>query len=149
MTTAFNPIAKEYQVDPRHSPDKGSTWQYPEEDDGWILTHNALRGEMGCMKEAIDMVMKRGEFQQWEIEALQTIWDAHYVFVDAHHHNEDDKIQPIFAARVRYPEKVRVVSVAQVTLGRRYRGARVRRQTYTHCCCTIRNLLCSGRCSRP
>jgi hypothetical protein len=104
---AFDPTSTEYQVDPRYPPSKELSWHFPKEDDGWMMAHNALRGEIACMNEAIEEVLKRGIFQQWEIQALQKMWKSHHEHVHAHHHTEDDKFQPKFEARFRFPKSVR------------------------------------------
>jgi hypothetical protein len=55
--------------------------------------HNAIRGEVVCLQEALDIVIERGTFEIWELGALQQMWESHYGHVEAHPYNEDDKFQ--------------------------------------------------------
>jgi hypothetical protein len=48
-----DPASPEYKISDEFLPDKESTWHFPAEKDGWMLAHNALRGQMQMMKEAL------------------------------------------------------------------------------------------------
>eukprot|EP00930_Biecheleria_cincta_P025791 TRINITY_DN1829_c0_g1_i3.p1 TRINITY_DN1829_c0_g1~~TRINITY_DN1829_c0_g1_i3.p1 ORF type:complete len:318 (-),score=54.86 TRINITY_DN1829_c0_g1_i3:234-1136(-) len=96
---------KKWQADPQFSPDKESSWSYPKEKDGWMLAHNAIRGEVAAMKLALAKVVERKCVQQWEIAALRAAWEEHFAHISAHHSNEEQEFNPFLVTRVRLPEK--------------------------------------------
>ena len=38
-----------YQADTKFKPDKTSLWKFPPEKTGWVLAHNAIRGEISSV----------------------------------------------------------------------------------------------------
>jgi hemerythrin-like domain-containing protein len=102
-----NPTSSEYQINSQYLPDKEKTWPFPPEKDGWVVAHNALRGEMQMINEALQAIQKRGQqLQAWEIKALNRALDAHLIHINAHHSNEDDIFTPELKKRFRYPDKL-------------------------------------------
>jgi hypothetical protein len=73
-----------YQGTDQFQPNKESTWKYPAERDGWMIAHNALRGEMAFMRETLQIIRSRA-LRQWEIQALKEAANAHLVHIHAHH----------------------------------------------------------------
>lgn len=106
MVTSFDPTDKKYQVSEDFPPDKESTWGYPAEKDGWVRAHNALRKEMADMIDSIRAAAKRGPLQAWEVNCIQTFWEAHYEHIESHHSNEDDLLVPFLKTRFHVPDKV-------------------------------------------
>jgi hypothetical protein len=104
----FDPTDPKYQVSEAFKPDKASTWAIPEEDDGWVLAHNAIRGEMSMVREALEAVQKRGQgLEEWEVAIITKSIEATFEHVHAHHKNEDDLFVPVLRKRFHYPDKVR------------------------------------------
>eukprot|EP00930_Biecheleria_cincta_P025790 TRINITY_DN1829_c0_g1_i2.p1 TRINITY_DN1829_c0_g1~~TRINITY_DN1829_c0_g1_i2.p1 ORF type:complete len:290 (-),score=59.50 TRINITY_DN1829_c0_g1_i2:234-1058(-) len=97
---------KKWQADPQFAPDKESSWSYPKEKDGWMLAHNAIRGEVTDMKLALAKAVERGSLQKWEIVALRAAWEEHCAHISAHHSNEEQEFNPFLATRIRLPEKL-------------------------------------------
>ena len=58
------------------------------------------------MIEAFEAVNKRGPVTEWELSCIQSVWNAHYEHIHAHHSNEDDLLAPWLAERINLPEKV-------------------------------------------
>lgn len=98
----------QYQVSKDFDPDKESTWAHPKEKDGWMLAHNALRGEVGDLEAAISAVAKKYNMDcpGWAVEALQKAWVAHESHVHAHHGNEDELFMPFLSTRIKMDNKV-------------------------------------------
>ena len=61
---------------------------------------------MRTMIEAFEAVNKRGPVTEWELSCIQSVWNAHYEHIHAHHSNEDDLLAPWLAERINLPEKV-------------------------------------------
>lgn len=97
---------KQWQADMQFAPDKESSWSYPKEKDGWMLAHNAIRGEVTDVKLALAKAAERGSFQKWEIAALRTAWAEHFAHISAHHSNEEQEFSPFLATRIRLPENL-------------------------------------------
>ncbi len=104
--TSVEPSYLSSQLDPAFPPDKESSWPYPKESDGMVLTHNSLRGELSCLKQGLDVTVQRGTFQEWEISAIQRMWTSHFAHMDAVHHKEVDKFKPLLKQRFRIPDSV-------------------------------------------
>jgi hemerythrin-like domain-containing protein len=107
--TSFDPTDPKYQLTPEFLPDKESTWSYPKEDDGWVISHNALEGEIGMFLEALANIDSKGDgypLLEWEVKSLKTAFAAHFENVHWHHSDEDDNVVPFMKTRVKYPEKL-------------------------------------------
>ncbi|CAB9524863.1 expressed unknown protein [Seminavis robusta] len=100
----------QYQASKSFLPDKESLWKFPQEHDGWVHAHNAIRGEMQTIEDCFRVIQSRSkkqpQLQNWEAAALRTVFDAHVNFVHVHHTNEDDIITPWLATRVNLPSKL-------------------------------------------
>ena len=92
-------------------PDKGSTWQYPAESDGWFRIHNTIRAEMTKLAAALDSCApKTGEpLPAWKVNAIKSYWSLHAALVHAHHAHEDDIFYPLLATRCSLPPKLDIV----------------------------------------
>jgi hemerythrin-like domain-containing protein len=102
-----DPASPEYQISNQFLPDKEKTWPFPPENDGWVVAHNALRGEMQMIKEALQAIQKRGkQLQAWEIKSLNQALDVHLTHIHGHHSNEDDIFTPELKKRFHYPDKL-------------------------------------------
>lgn len=87
-------------------PDKESSWPYPKDEDGMILSNNSIRGELSCLKQAVHAMERRGTYCEWEIAAIQRMWNSHFIHMEAVRHKEEDKFKPILNRRFRLPESV-------------------------------------------
>ena len=91
-------------------PDKGSTWQYPTQSDGWFRIHNTIRAEMTKLAAAIDACAATGEpLPAWKVDAIKSYWSLHSALVHAHHAHEDDIFYPLLATRCALPPKLEIV----------------------------------------
>jgi hemerythrin-like domain-containing protein len=114
LTTAYSPDKKmkslfppKYQISSEFPPNKETTWPYPPEKDGWVISHNALRGELQMMKEALQTLQERAqELQAWEIQAIHRALDVHLTHIHAHHRIEDEIFTPELKKRFSYPDKL-------------------------------------------
>jgi hypothetical protein len=107
MTTSFDPTSTEHEISKQYLPDKETSWPYPKEDDGWILDHNVLRGQMQMIREGLEAIQARGQpVVEWEVTALLQAFDHHYVFFQTHHADEDDIFTPALSKRFKFPDKV-------------------------------------------
>ena len=110
--SSFDPTDPQYQVIDDFKPDKESTWPYPPERDGWVLAHNAIRGEMKAFREAFEAMKERDEpLKEWEIHAIKTAVGEHLEHIHAHHSNEDNIFVHELMKRFHYPKKVRKLEV--------------------------------------
>jgi hypothetical protein len=107
----FDPTSIQYQISKQYVPNKESTWPYPAQEDGWFHAHNALRGQMQMIHDALQTIQSRHQpLLDWEVKALVQAFDHHYEFIHTHHSNEDDISTPELLKRFQYPEKVCVYS---------------------------------------
>ena len=108
MTTKFNATDLQYQADKNFAPDKAQLWKFPEERDGWVHAHNAIRAELKMFQECCEAIQKQpsAALAEWQVKALQTIFQEHQHFVHGHHRNEDDILSPALAKRINYPAKL-------------------------------------------
>jgi len=97
----------QWQADGEYAPDKESTWDYPKEKDRWVLANNAIRGEVSVLKEALNKLVERGDFQTWEVESFCAAWSEHFNHIHEHHSDQDNVIYPFLATRIRLPERLR------------------------------------------
>ncbi|CAB9528391.1 expressed unknown protein [Seminavis robusta] len=104
----------QFQVDKAFAPDKESHWKYPKDHDGWVHAHNTIRGDLQTAEDCFQAIQgrKRAEdpssmtLKAWEVDCLQTVFDAHYEFVKMHHENEDHIITPWLNTRINLPAKL-------------------------------------------
>ena len=91
-------------------PDKGSTWHYPTESDGWFRIHNTIRAEMTKLAASLDACAKTGEpLPAWKVDAIKSYWSLHSALVHAHHAHEDDIFTPLLSRRCAIPPKLEIV----------------------------------------
>lgn len=97
-----------YQVTANFPGDKSNSWHYPIEDDGWIHAHNALRGEVQDMKEALQAFPKTfpDGAPKWAVSAIQQVWKNHHDNIHGHHTNEDAIMTPFLKTRIVLPDKL-------------------------------------------
>ena len=93
-----------YQASPAFKPDKTALWKGPMEEDGWVQSHNAIRGELATMRTVLAGLKQ--PIQPWEVECIKTWWAGHKVHVHDHHSIEDEQYGPFFATRIKMPEKL-------------------------------------------
>lgn len=102
----------DYQLSNKYPPDKGDTYPFPPEENLWIHSHNAIRGEIRDIRHALEALVSRRskdpseEFSPWIVESLQVVWDGHYQYLKAHHHHEEVTVGAIARERFRWPEEV-------------------------------------------
>lgn len=71
------------------------------------MAHNALRGELAMVREALTVIQMRGEgLKEWEIKAIQTVFEAHAIHVTAYNASEDEILVPECRKRFHFPEKL-------------------------------------------
>ena len=91
-------------------PNKGSTWHYPTESDGWFRIHNTIRAEMTKLAASLDACAKTGEpLPAWKVDAIKSYWSLHGALVHAHHAHEDDIFTPLLSRRCALPPKLEIV----------------------------------------
>jgi len=105
-TKRVNTNSRAYQKDPAYPPDKESLWKAPEEKDGWMESHNALRKEVAAMKTALTTTLKGRPLADWERGSIKAWWKGHFEIIHQHHLNEDDIFTPFMEKRVKYPRKL-------------------------------------------
>ena len=107
IAMSSSPLSFEsYQVDPTFPPNKELSWPYPSDHDGMVLTNNSIRGELSCLKQALDSMVHRETFLDWEILAIQRMWNSHFTHMNDVRCKEDEKVKPILTKRFRMPESV-------------------------------------------
>lgn len=110
VPAGFDPKAPEWAVDPAKFPaDKEEKWGYPPEKDGWILSHNSLRGELDDFQAALSATLARLNGtapSEWEVAAIKKWYKAHADHMHSHHENEDALMVPYLRERVKIPQKV-------------------------------------------
>lgn len=114
MADKFDPTDLKYQADKKFAPDKESQWNHPAEHDGWVHAHNAIRGELRMIQEIFESLQKQAipedplstKLKDWQVKALQSIFQAHSQFIHHHHRNEDEIMTPELIKRIVYPEKL-------------------------------------------
>lgn len=102
---------KDYQLSAQFPPDKSASYPFPPEEDLWIHGHNAIRGEMHDLRESLEALVKRlskgnTELETWEVSCLEIVWNAHYQYLEAHHHHEEHTVGSVAKRRFRWPEHV-------------------------------------------
>ena len=103
-TTLVDVSDLSYQASPAFKPDKTALWKGPMEEDGWVQSHNAIRGELATMRTVLAGLKQ--PIQPWEVECIKTWWAGHKVHVHDHHSIEDEQYGPFFATRIKMPEKL-------------------------------------------
>jgi len=108
MITVINTQDTAWAVDhAAHPPSKESSWSFPMSDDGWIHAHNALRGELSDLIDAIKAMDQRNDHaSELAIKSIQASWKEHVTHMHAHHGNEDDVLMPYLQTRIKLPEKL-------------------------------------------
>ena len=101
----------QYQKDPAFLPDKTETWVTSKDQDGWVLSHNSLRGELEEMRAALTAITNSSNSEtttidSWKLECLQSIWKYHLDHVVLHQKAEEEVLQPFLETRVKYPTQV-------------------------------------------
>lgn len=104
----FSPTDPRYTVDEKKfPPNKESTWPYPAEKCGWMMVHNALRGEIIQFQDTLSAIKaRRGTLKSWEVECIQDVFIAHLYNMEEHHSTEDNILSPELMKRFKYPDKL-------------------------------------------
>jgi len=97
-----------WQDDPKFKPDKGSTWNSPIKEDGWVHAHNSLRGEIKDIFHCLQSVSNKfpDDIPSWTTESIKTMWSLHKEHIISHHDNEDKILTPFMKKRIKLPEKL-------------------------------------------
>jgi hypothetical protein len=97
----------QWQVSQSHAPDNGGTWSFPPERDGWVLAHNALRGEVEEFEDAlVRLVALDLPLPAWAAESAREWWRYHHHHIHSHHTNEDELLNAFLRTRFHYPPKM-------------------------------------------
>ena len=103
----FNPTDPIYTVSDAYPPNKEKTWPYPAEKCGWMMVHNALRGEIIQFQDTLSAIKaRRGALKGWEVECIQDVFIAHLYNMEEHHSTEDNILSPELMKRFKYPDKL-------------------------------------------
>lgn len=97
-----------YQIGSEIKPDKTDLWSHPMIEDGWMHAHNAIRGEMRDIEEALNAFEEKfpDGFTAWATEVLKQVWFNHEIHIHSHHANEDDIMTPYLKKRINLPQKL-------------------------------------------
>jgi hypothetical protein len=114
----------DHQADPRHGPTKATDEQWHESvyddhaDNGWRLSHEALRHELDSLTKAVDAVVELSSSSSCSDKdehnnnigmvqrSFQSIWRYHYDHLLAHQKAEDALYFPFLRQRIRFPDAV-------------------------------------------
>lgn len=103
----FYPTDPRYTVNDQYPPNKEATWPYPAEKCGWMMVHNALRGEIIQLQDTLAAIKARkGTLKAWEVECIQDVFIAHLYNMEEHHSTEDNILSPQLMKRFKYPDKL-------------------------------------------
>jgi hemerythrin-like domain-containing protein len=103
----FSPTDPRYTVNEKYPPNKETTWPYPAEKSGWMMVHNALRGEIIQFQDTLSAIKaRRGTLKPWEVECIQDVFIAHLYNMEEHHSTEDNILSPELMKRFKYPDKL-------------------------------------------
>jgi hypothetical protein len=96
----------DYQLSDAYLPDKGSTYPFPPEENLWIHSHKAIRGEIELIRNALEAVVARQDqsVPLWIVDSLQVGWDAHFQYLEAHLPPKETTVGTEAKRRFRWPE---------------------------------------------
>lgn len=103
---------KEHAVDTDKYPaDKASKWEtIPIDNDQWALSHNALRGEIKSMIQALGSFMGRidngGAVPKWAVNTIKEWWTSHIAHMTDHCKSEETIYKPMFTERFNWPAEI-------------------------------------------
>lgn len=80
-------------------------WKAAIHKDGWVLAHNAIRGELNDFQYVLTHMKYRTTTPKYA-ESIRKWWKGHAEHIHGHHSNEDDILNPFIRTRVEYPEKL-------------------------------------------
>mmetsp|Transcript_20007 Transcript_20007/g.29966 ORF Transcript_20007/g.29966 Transcript_20007/m.29966 type:complete len:237 (+) Transcript_20007:59-769(+) len=84
---------------------KKESWDdYPEKEDGWVMSHDALRRNMNDFVKAMKNVEEKKD-NEWMIGSLMKWWPFFVKLVEAHHDHEESIFFPWMSERVKLPQK--------------------------------------------
>jgi len=104
-TTRVDTTNLAFQADSDFLPDKAGLWVHPEEHDGWVHAHNAIRFEVGELKRVVT-ALATTTLVDWQVASIKAWWAGHEKHVHEHHENEDDVMNPVLRTRINYPDKL-------------------------------------------
>mmetsp|Transcript_31007 Transcript_31007/g.81090 ORF Transcript_31007/g.81090 Transcript_31007/m.81090 type:complete len:135 (+) Transcript_31007:383-787(+) len=84
-----------YQISPKTPPAYEGEWKFPREQDGWMHAHNSFRNELKLVADALAICAEKG-LSSSRVVAVNSMWDAHLLWVHEHHHTESDLLDPGF-----------------------------------------------------
>ena len=111
----FNADDPQWAVNAAEFPaDKEHTWGHREEDDGWKLAHDSIRGELDDFQEALEALVERHNaghdnvtpLEFWEVGSIKKWFDGHEKHIVSHHKNEEELIVPFLKTRFNVPASV-------------------------------------------
>ena len=96
-----------YQVSEEFAPDKADSWAFSVETDGWMVAHNAIRGEISELKAGVTKMKEVAPdgCPGWAVKAIQSAWKAHEAHIHSHHTSEDEIFNPFLATRAKLDDK--------------------------------------------
>jgi glutamate synthase domain-containing protein 1 len=97
----FSPTDPRYTVNEQFPPNKEGTWPYPKEKCGWMMVHNALRGEIIQFQDTLTAIKaRRGTLKAWEVECIQDVFIAHLYNMEEHHSQLDKASEIVKSLKV-------------------------------------------------
>lgn len=89
--------------------DHTAEWVVPPSDDGWVLSHDALRLDMEDLQRLLDalsaQVAAGRPLEKWQLEAAQGAWRYHAHMLTVHHDTEEQLYFPLLRTRFEVPDK--------------------------------------------
>ena len=85
--------------------DHTTEWRADISKDGWVLAHNAIRGELSDFAYVL-IHLKRRDLTPKHAKHIRLWWKGHSEHVYGHHYNEDHILNPFIRTKTEYPEKL-------------------------------------------
>lgn len=89
--------------------DHTAEWKVPTSQDGWVLSHDALRLDMDDMSRLLEALYQQAEsgraVEQWQVDAAAEAWRYHAHMLTVHHESEEELYFPLMRTRFDVPAK--------------------------------------------
>lgn len=81
-------------------------WKYSLAEDGWTMSHNAIRLDMADTQEILERIKAAPSVDEWEWTELLQWWDRVRENIQQHHDHEERIFFPMIRSRVELPPKL-------------------------------------------
>lgn len=89
--------------------DHAAEWKVPPSEDGWVLSHDALRLDLQDMQRLLDSLSSQAAagrpLQPWQLKAALHAWRYHEHMLRVHHQTEEELYFPLLRTRFEVPQK--------------------------------------------